>query len=272
MNDIKTLEKLTKQALPALVLGGLLLSSGVAEAQIPGLSQPETVTFVTLEGVATEIASHAEGGGYPLSGAELIPVSELDLEFPGGAGGTNDGWGNALLYWSDGVDYAIVSYGEDAMADGQYDLTARGESTDDIVWSNDDLVRCPPHITEVIVRGKQRRTMADMRSIAICFEAYKLDNGGYPDGPTNGFIPIEEFSEHFHPVYIRRLPLTDGWGNPILVWHDGVENYRIVASGADAEIEGDHEGITHPIRPTTSDADIVFVNGWFKQWPDGVAQ
>src|SRR5438093_3958648 len=39
-----------------------------------------------------------------------------------------------------------------------------------------------PNLLSAVQRGKQKRTMADMRSLATAIEAYAVDNNVYPTG------------------------------------------------------------------------------------------
>lgn len=126
-----------------------------------------------------------------------------------------------------------------------------------------------PNLLSAIDRGKQKRTMADLRTISVVCEQYLVDNGTYP-GPTEGWVPVEAIAEQVEPVYVRGLPRDDGWGHPILFWSDG-RSYRIVSNGQDGEMDQDW---TQPFDgPETGDLvqDIVFGDGRFLAWPEGMA-
>src|SRR5262245_43407657 len=67
-----------------------------------------------------------------------------------------------------------------------------------------------PNLLNAIDRGKQKRTMADMRSIGTAVEAYAVDNNIYPTAANmTAAVPFLE------PVYIKKLPLSDGWNNAL---------------------------------------------------------
>jgi hypothetical protein len=82
-------------------------------------------------------------------------------------------------------------------------------------------------------------------------------------------------SPDLSPVYIRRLPVKDPWGNEILYWSDQSE-YVVLSMGADGVLDRPYE-----IKPgwldseefageyRDPDTDMVFANGQFVQWPDG---
>jgi len=121
-----------------------------------------------------------------------------------------------------------------------------------------------PNLLNAIDRGKQKRTMADMRSLGTAIESYAVDNSRYPVGMAN--VGASGISTHISPVYIRTAPTTDGWSN---AWDiDSDVNgtiYTISSITKDSTAEGS------PAGGTTSDfdCDIIFVSGQFWQWPQG---
>jgi len=128
-----------------------------------------------------------------------------------------------------------------------------------------------PNFLNAVDRGKQKRTMADIRSAGIAMEAYAVDNNIYA-GPTEGWVPLAELSDVLSPIYIRNLPEVDGWGNTILVWSDG-QGYRIVSPGKDGELDRNWSGDLGDGGPTSRlTSDIVFVDGQFAAWPEGMQQ
>src|SRR4051794_34746996 len=58
-----------------------------------------------------------------------------------------------------------------------------------------------PNFLTATQRAKQRRTMADIRSLAAAVEAYASDNNEYP-------ATVAPLS----PKYIKTVPSKDGWG------------------------------------------------------------
>ncbi len=126
-----------------------------------------------------------------------------------------------------------------------------------------------PNLLNAIDRGKQKRTMADIRSIGTVMESYAIDNNLYP--VTEGWQPVGVLGESVEPVYIRKLPVADGWDNGILVLSDG-ENYTIVSYGKDGVPDQDWSGEIQGDATTTFNGDIVFRNGQFVAWPEGIQQ
>lgn len=122
-----------------------------------------------------------------------------------------------------------------------------------------------PNLLNAIDRGKQKRTMADMRSIGTSIEAYAIDNSRYPTGMAN--VAASGITAHISPVYIRTVPTTDGWSN---AWDiDSDTNgtvYTITSISKDSTAEGSPAGGVI----NAFDCDIIFVSGQFWQWPQGV--
>ena len=76
-----------------------------------------------------------------------------------------------------------------------------------------------PNLLNAVQRGKQKRTMSDMRALSTAIEAYAVDNSTYPAAAcatgvyttvsvtlaTNSFTNLS-------PTYIANVPKIDGWG------------------------------------------------------------
>ena len=65
-----------------------------------------------------------------------------------------------------------------------------------------------PNLLNAIDRGKQKRTMADMRSIGTAIESYAVDNNVYPVATTSATL-----ATFVSPVYIKTMPALDGWNH-----------------------------------------------------------
>src|SRR6266705_5644167 len=78
-----------------------------------------------------------------------------------------------------------------------------------------------PNLLNAVQRGKQKRTMSDMRALATAVEAYAVDNNSYPPASCpSGLATIiaaaaavdsASFSK-LSPTYIGQPPKVDGWG------------------------------------------------------------
>ena len=119
-----------------------------------------------------------------------------------------------------------------------------------------------PNLLNAIDRGKQTRTMADLRSLGTAVETYAVDNNDYPSAAT-----MTDLATEIEPTYIRTAPTSDGWANTFGVDSDPAE-YTICSGGKNGgTCTGDDAGATQDF-----DSSITFVNGQFVQWPEGVQQ
>ncbi len=119
-----------------------------------------------------------------------------------------------------------------------------------------------PNLLNAINRGRQKRTMADMRSIATAIETYSVDYGFYPKSMTAANI-----ENYITPTYIRTLPQADAWRTGWNFESDSAgASYTIISYGKDST-----SGSVALNKQTTDfSADIAFSNGSFVQWPEGV--
>ena len=121
-----------------------------------------------------------------------------------------------------------------------------------------------PNLLNAINRGRQKRTMSDIRSIATAFEAYSVDFNFYPRSATT---LVSQYESFLTPTFIKRLPTNDGWNQTL---------YAIgAADGASYTLYSDAKGGAYDGSwlggPKTDFADdIVFINGQFFQWPEGM--
>lgn len=119
-----------------------------------------------------------------------------------------------------------------------------------------------PNLLNAIDRGKQKRTMADLRSIGTAIESYSIDENNYPVVSTMGNLATV-----IEPLYMRNLPLTDGWSNGMIVASIATE-YTVCSGGKDAgACAGDGAGAVQLFNDS-----ITFTSGQFVQWPEGSQQ
>ena len=125
-----------------------------------------------------------------------------------------------------------------------------------------------PNFLTAKQRAMQRRTMADIRTIAVGSESYATDHeGAYP----------KDLSA-LEPQYLKSVSRTDGWGHPFKYecWSkdgssDKCDAYGIGSAGKDGVWEHqtlhEYEG---PNQATAKfDSDIVYINGAFVESPEG---
>lgn len=128
-----------------------------------------------------------------------------------------------------------------------------------------------------IERAKQKRTMSDMRTIAIAFEARATDVHGYnAAGAASGWsMPANTLSQAqvdglLAPTYLKTIPRVDGWNRPYGFSLDepvgGLDAnvYAIRSAGSDGVFDGTSYT---PGTTTDFDCDIVYSNGNFISYP-----
>ena len=118
-----------------------------------------------------------------------------------------------------------------------------------------------PNLLNAIDRGKQKRTMADMRSIGTAVESYAVDNNVYPVAVTAAALKLL-----VEPIYIKTMPTVDGWNNTYQVAAATTE-YTIYSMGKDGAGNTCTAGTT-----ATFNSEICFINGQFLRYPQGSQQ
>ncbi len=134
-----------------------------------------------------------------------------------------------------------------------------------------------PNLLNALQRGKQKRTMADIRNLATAIESYQVDNNLYPDatcssglftatiGPGN--LDSNSWTR-LTPTYIAIPPFSDGWGWQLFYNVDAPHNnYEVASLGRNDAVDGLACGTT-----TSFNSDIVYSDGTFIQWPEGSQQ
>jgi len=130
-----------------------------------------------------------------------------------------------------------------------------------------------PNLLNAVQRGKQKRTMSDMRALATAVEAYAVDNNTYPaatcnaglfTGGTYNTLSTGSFT-NLTPTYIAQPPKTDGWGRYMdYALGAGSNDYSIRSTGRDGSVGSVNCGTT-----TNFNDDIIYADGTFIQWPEG---
>ncbi len=130
------------------------------------------------------------------------------------------------------------------------------------------------NMINAIQRAKQKRTMADMKTISTAVEAYAADQNNYPASAAIAFpsglslptAPIGAISGSLEPTYIRLVPLVDGWSSFYLYGGSALKrDYALRSAGADGIPDSSPAGGA----TTTFNADIILVDGTFVQFPEG---
>ena len=116
------------------------------------------------------------------------------------------------------------------------------------------------NLLNALDKAKQKRSMADLRTICAAVEAYATDNAMYPLGVTDW----PTLKSIINPHFMRQPPDGDGWSGTWEVSSVNGVDYSVSSLGKD--------GIAGPrIGGATQDfnCDIVFSDGLFFQWPQG---
>lgn len=254
-----------------------------------GLTSEEFGTIVALAQNHASLVVYEEHFG-PLG--RHLPDEWLEIAaLPGlidpdvdGSFVTHDAWGrplllrvidNEFLFVSVGADGTgtSVEYLEDLIRRQPDDLPSpssiRASVGDDLLYAEGQLIAGPK---STVSRIKQ--TMADMRTIAVATEAHGVDWGAYPVLPT-GAVLSHELQDSLSPVYIKRMPELDGWGNPFVVRYEA-RAYLIVSLGADGVPQFDYDTFEPGAFPEDAnsyshpDDDIIYANGFFVSYPASV--
>lgn len=120
-----------------------------------------------------------------------------------------------------------------------------------------------PNLLNAIDRGKQKRTMADLRSMGTAIEEYSIDNNFYPNAATLAALETE-----VTPSYIRKLPANDGWGMSFDI-DVTPSTYTLGSCGKGATSCTTVTLIGTGGKTANFSDDIIFSNGSFVQWPEG---
>ena len=112
-----------------------------------------------------------------------------------------------------------------------------------------------PQLMNAMDRGRQRRSMADMRNIATANGTLRVDTGAY--GANLAALA---------PTYMQVAPTADGWGAAFVYAIVGADGYSITSLGSDSAA-----GPAAPVPWVNDpyDPDIVLTSGQFTAAPSG---
>jgi len=117
---------------------------------------------------------------------------------------------------------------------------------------------------EVFAHGNQMRTMADLKRLGEVVDGWAREK--------KGSYPVCKGYENVTGCLRSRLPgdaladlrLNDAWGRPFQYHGDDDGTTYVLVSYA---TDGQHDGLGMAGPTSSYDADIVFSNGDFVQWP-----
>ena len=129
-----------------------------------------------------------------------------------------------------------------------------------------------PNFMTAMQRARQKRTVADIRSVATAVEAYASDKNQYPK------VSYDELRPLLMPEYIHSWPAKDGWEHPFRYActkeEDGrCTGYTLGSAGKDGIFT--HDDMNAYVASAAGgtrnfDCDIIFSNGTFLDYPEGV--
>jgi type II secretion system protein G len=121
-----------------------------------------------------------------------------------------------------------------------------------------------PNLVNAIQRGRQARTVGDLRGLATAIAMYQQDYAKFP--VQESWVMIDEI-EASVIAYMGSMSKTDGWRRSFMYISNG-DNYTLVSYGMNGI--ADQPWTQAPIH--YFDDDIVIQGGSFMQWPEGVQQ
>lgn len=139
-----------------------------------------------------------------------------------------------------------------------------------------------PNLLDAFQKAKQKRTLADSRIIGTAIMTWVTDEVGAAAAGQASTVAMADFSSIslanlealLSPVYLQEVPPLDGWKSPYEFYLD-VANplsdhvIAIRSLGRDSQADGDTYE-PGPFTPTDYDRDILWTDGFFVRWPQGL--
>jgi len=144
-----------------------------------------------------------------------------------------------------------------------------------------------PNLIDSLQKGKQKRTMGDIKAVGTCWFSWVTDQvGAAAAGATPRTYDYETnldtvltkdellttlfVSQEF--FYCQEVPLNDGWGtNMEYRWSGNALNANVIGIRSTGR-DGSFTGASYDIGPyiaTNYDEDIVWADGFFIKYPAG---
>jgi type II secretion system protein G len=131
-----------------------------------------------------------------------------------------------------------------------------------------------PNLLTAMQRSRQKRTMADMRTLASAWEARATDVNQYSAAGLTWPDATESAStlgNKLTPTYLKTIIVFDGWSNAILVGTNASgSSYSIRSYGADKAKDSATTSSGSAVTTQNFDCDIIYSDGSFVQYPEGV--
>jgi general secretion pathway protein G len=124
-----------------------------------------------------------------------------------------------------------------------------------------------PDFLHALNRSRQKRTMADIRTVASAWEARATEVNTYDvvprQKPGMTVVSRKDLERVLVPTYVKTLPVRDRWDHPLQFVTNG-QDYFVRSSGRDGRL--DH----YVGRAESPDNDIVYSDGAFLEYPEGL--
>jgi type II secretion system protein G len=130
-----------------------------------------------------------------------------------------------------------------------------------------------PNLLTAMQRTRQKRTMADMRSIATAWESRATDVNAYNAAGISwppSTVSVTTLAPMLTPTYAKKLPTYDGWNAEFKVSDNLPFTYSIKSFGADKTENSNVTSAAYGITTSNFDCDIILSQGQFVQYPEGV--
>jgi type II secretion system protein G len=130
-----------------------------------------------------------------------------------------------------------------------------------------------PNLLTAMQRTRQKRTMADMRTIATAWESRATDTDVYNAAGISwpaATAPVTSITTLLMPTYVKKIPLYDGWNVSFRVSSNNPTAYSIMSYGADKTSNTTVTSAPLAITTNNFDCDIILADGNFVQYPEGV--
>ncbi len=134
-----------------------------------------------------------------------------------------------------------------------------------------------PNLLSAIQRGRQKRAMGEVRSIATAAQAYATDAQIFPATGTafTGVVAGDAVSKDLTPDYIQKIPAKDPWNvDYYYASSSGGRDFGAASYGKDGTVD-DAVWATVSANTYTGkntgcfECDIVWVNDGFAVKPEG---
>ncbi len=115
-----------------------------------------------------------------------------------------------------------------------------------------------PNLMNALNTAKQKRSLADLRTIAVALAVYNNDHSHYPllgDTTVNELVP-----------YLGDVPKLDAWNTPFPYQCSGTGTRYTIASYGSNRV-ADTPYIFGPIHRFRD--DVVYIDSQLVQWPEG---